>query len=149
MSEKGTSDIVGEIRYYDSNEIDLTVLGNSDLTYLVGTKRCHTDSWLSQGGREEGLRRYVPFVSSIRHVTGPFPVSPVPSLVGEVTHQLDPTGHRTEPDMPVEMSSQWVITDLVSVWASLTIVYCRIKKLSTDNISSETLTQLLSNLESD
>ena len=61
----------------------------------------------------------------LRDATGPFPVSPVPALTGEVVHRyrLSPvkwfTGkirpdHRSEPDIPVEMNSQGVIVDLVS-----------------------------------
>jgi hypothetical protein len=50
-------------------------------------------------------------------------------------------------DMTVEMSSQCQSHCWLSFLDSLTIVYCHIKKLSTDN-SPETLTQTLSNLES-
>jgi len=42
----------------------------------------------------------------VRHVTGPFPVSPVPALAGEVDRRLLGTGHRLEPDMPVELDDQ-------------------------------------------
>ncbi len=64
--------------------------------------------------------------------------SPVPVLAGGVTHRLLDTGHRLETghadrnELPVSHCS-------LSFLVSLTIVYRRIKKLSTDN-SSETLT---------
>ena len=48
---------------------------------------------------------------SIRYATGLFPVSPVP--VKWFNGQIRPD-HRSEPDMPVEMSSQGVIVDLFS-----------------------------------
>ena len=80
----------------------------------------------------------------LRPATGPFPVSPVPDLAREVVHRLEPTGSPVWAGYPgrnvLPVSHCWL-----SFFVSLTIVYCRIKKLSTDN-SSETLTQALSDV---
>jgi hypothetical protein len=70
---------------------------------------------------------------------------PVPVLTGEVTHRILGTGHRLEPDM-LPVSHFWLCF-LTSVTIVQHIVYCRIKKLSTDN-SSETLSQSPVNLDS-
>ena len=66
--------------------------------------------------------------------------SPVPDLVGEVVHRLDPTGSPVWTGYPgrneLPGSHCWL-----SFLASLTIVYCRIKELSTEQFwNSDTST---------
>ena len=55
------------------------------------------------------------------------------------------SGYRLEPDIPVEMSSQWETVShyWLRFLSCLTIVYCRIKKLSTDKSSDDMYTCFL------
>ena len=77
----------------------------------------------------------------LRHPTGPFP-----ALAGEAVYRLEPTGSPVWTGYPSRNELPGSHCGL-SFLASLTIVYWRIKKLSTDN-SSETLTQGFWNLDS-